>query len=286
MTDPERIKQIIERGLAERDRGLRIPPGTSLDDLTGPGVYVHKHPSEAARLSVQSEWSAEIEALSREAARALNRRIIAVDFDGTLCENRWPEIGAPRWGVLLAVLDEQRRGARIILWTNRCGDRLAEAVAWCEARGLHFDAVNENLPEIIELYGSDSRKITADVYIDDRVLSADVLEDRWETEQAAMEAVTGAGKHGPERAENEKEESPMKQKETTITVELTGTVQATVVLPEQDAEQTIERGDHERIAAALLTGLLGRADHVIMKDGAEVTDVKVFDTGAGAGGTV
>ena len=47
----------------------------------------------------------------------------------------------------------------------------------------------------------------------------------------------------------------MKNAETTITVELTGTVQATVVLPGQDADQTIERGDHTRIAEALLTGL-------------------------------
>lgn len=72
----------------------------------------------------------------------------------------------------------------------------------------------------------------------------------------------------------------MKNAETTITVELTGTVQATVVLPGQDADQTIERGDDKRIAEALLTGLLGRADHVIMRDGA-VTDIKVFDTSAG-----
>ena len=43
---------------------------------------------------------------------------------------------------------------------------------WCRARGLEFDAVNDNLPEIIEEYGINSRKITCDYYIDDRAVSA------------------------------------------------------------------------------------------------------------------
>lgn len=211
-----------------------------------------------------------------DAARAAltrGRMIIAVDFDGTLCENAWPEIGPARWPIINAIADAQRQGARIILWTNRAGALLARAVEWSEARGLHFDAVNANLPEIIEQYGSDSRKITADVYVDDRVLDADTLAERWENRRTWFET-TG-------KVETEKEDSPMKKAETTITVELTGTVQATVVLPGQDAEQTIERGDDKRIAEALRDGLLTRADHVIMKDGAAITDVKVFDTSAG-----
>ena len=55
----------------------------------------------------------------------------------------------------------------MILYTCREGDLLREAVDWCKAHGLEFDAVNENLPERIALYGGDCRKISADAYLDD-----------------------------------------------------------------------------------------------------------------------
>lgn len=94
--------------------------------------------------------------------------IIAVDFDGTLCENAWPEIGEPNSEVIYYILKRQKEGCKIILWTSRFGKQVDEAVNWCKDRGLYFDAVNENLPEIIELFGQDSRKIYADEYIDDK----------------------------------------------------------------------------------------------------------------------
>lgn len=62
-------------------------------------------------------------------------------------------------------------GARLILWTNREGDLLEEAVEWCRERGLEFDTVNANLPELIELYKNDCRKINADIYIDDKAVN-------------------------------------------------------------------------------------------------------------------
>ena len=80
----------------------------------------------------------------------MSDHIIAVDFDGTLCENAWPGIGPARAGVIDYVLGQQMTGAKLILWTNRKGERLAEAVKWCAARGIAFDAINENLPYIIE----------------------------------------------------------------------------------------------------------------------------------------
>lgn len=55
----------------------------------------------------------------------------------------------------------------MILWTCRNGDLLTSAVEWCREHGLIFDAVNENLPERLEYYGSESRKISADEYWDD-----------------------------------------------------------------------------------------------------------------------
>ena len=95
-------------------------------------------------------------------------KIIAVDFDGTLCENNWPGIGSPNEELLDYLRNRKKDGDKLILWTCRVGDMLQKAVEWCEERNLAFDAVNENLPEIIENFGSDTRKIFANEYIDDR----------------------------------------------------------------------------------------------------------------------
>lgn len=98
----------------------------------------------------------------------MNSKIIAVDFDGTLCENNWPEIGEPRFETIGYLLKEKKEGAKLILWTCRVGDMLEKAIAWSTQHGLEFDAINENLPEIIESFGSDTRKIFANEYLDDR----------------------------------------------------------------------------------------------------------------------
>ncbi len=98
-----------------------------------------------------------------------NPKIIAVDFDGTLCENKWPDIGEPNEEVIRYILSRQKGGAKLILWTSRSGIELLAARGWCEAHGIRFDAVNENLPEIIKAFGGrDFRKIFANEYIDDR----------------------------------------------------------------------------------------------------------------------
>lgn len=102
--------------------------------------------------------------------------IIAVDFDGTLCANAWPEIGAPRSGVIDYVKRQKAGGSKLILWTNRTGERLDAAVNWCAEQGISFDAVNENLPEIIEKFSGDTRKIFADVYLDDKAVLPDSVE--------------------------------------------------------------------------------------------------------------
>lgn len=102
-------------------------------------------------------------------------QIIAVDFDGTLCENKWPEIGKANTYLIDYLLSAKRHNNKLILWTCRSGERLDEAVAWCAERGLIFDAVNENLPEAIEKFGSDSRKVFADMYIDDKAILGDTF---------------------------------------------------------------------------------------------------------------
>ena len=98
-------------------------------------------------------------------------KIYAIDFDGTLCKTMFPAIGDPIPTAIEYVKKLKADGHKLILWTCRVGENLEEAVKWCEEQGLEFDAVNENLKEIIDEYGVDSRKVTADFYIDDKNLS-------------------------------------------------------------------------------------------------------------------
>ena len=74
----------------------------------------------------------------------MKNKIIAVDFDGTLCENRYPEIGEPNEELIKYLIKRQVDGDKLILWTCRCGDILEQAVNWCHDHGLVFDAVNDN----------------------------------------------------------------------------------------------------------------------------------------------
>ncbi len=94
--------------------------------------------------------------------------IIAIDFDGTIVENAFPAIGEMRSGAKKHIKKLRQRGYKIIISTCREGDKATEAKAYLEARNVPFDAFNENLPEMIELYGGDCRKISADIYVDDK----------------------------------------------------------------------------------------------------------------------
>ena len=97
-------------------------------------------------------------------------KAIAIDFDGCLCDNAYPAIGAPHWGVIARAKMEQEAGAGLILWTCREGQLLQEAVAACESWGLHFDAINESLPSWIAAFNNAPRKVGASEYWDDRAV--------------------------------------------------------------------------------------------------------------------
>lgn len=95
-------------------------------------------------------------------------KIIAIDFDGCLVVDQFPLIGEPNEKLIKLVSQWRENGCQIILWTCRNGAALDNAVGWCASRGIKFDAVNENLESVKALYGGDTRKIFADVYIDDK----------------------------------------------------------------------------------------------------------------------
>lgn len=98
------------------------------------------------------------------------QRVIAVDFDGCLCDNAYPDIGAPNWQVIDAALKERADGAALILWTCREGDMLQQALDACKGWGLEFDAVNDSLPKWKETWKNDPRKIGATEYWDDKAV--------------------------------------------------------------------------------------------------------------------
>ena len=114
----------------------------------------------------------------------LGYKIIAVDFDGTLCENKWPEIGDPNLPLIEYLKKQQNLGNKVILWTCRTENLLIDAVAWCASYGLYFNEVNRNLSEVITKMNGDSRKIFAHEYIDDRAVSLDEFKEHADQEKA------------------------------------------------------------------------------------------------------
>ena len=94
---------------------------------------------------------------------------IAVDFDGTIVDHRYPEIGEekPFATDTLKMLIKDRH--KLILWTVREGRLLDEAIEWCRQRGVEFYAVNKDYPEEkVEYNNHFSRKLKVDMFIDDR----------------------------------------------------------------------------------------------------------------------
>lgn len=103
--------------------------------------------------------------------------IFAIDFDGTLAITDWPTIISPVMPMISFSILARQSGNKVILNTCRTGKQLDEAVAYCKTFGLEFDAVNENIPELIAKYDNDSRKISADYYIDDKNIHPSTMLD-------------------------------------------------------------------------------------------------------------
>jgi hypothetical protein len=93
---------------------------------------------------------------------------IAVDFDGTIVEHRYPAIGEEKLFAFETLKQLQKLGHLLILWTFRHGKELSEAVDYCRKNGIEFYAVNCSYPEEVFDPESLSRKLDADLFIDDR----------------------------------------------------------------------------------------------------------------------
>ena len=115
--------------------------------------------------------------------------LIAVDFDGTIVEHRYPSIGKEIPGAIDTLKQLAKEGNRLILWTVREGDLLQQAVDYCRSRGLEFFSVNSNVPQndfFLSSAKAVSGKVSADIYIDDRNIGG--LPD-WDTIYALINGI-------------------------------------------------------------------------------------------------
>ena len=94
--------------------------------------------------------------------------IIAVDFDGTIVEDCYPSIGKEKRFAFMTLKALQKEGHQLILWTYRTGKALEEAVEFCRKNDVEFYAINRSYPEEELDETRMSRKIHADIFIDDR----------------------------------------------------------------------------------------------------------------------
>ncbi|KAB2808093.1 BT0820 family HAD-type phosphatase [Phaeocystidibacter luteus] len=97
-----------------------------------------------------------------------NSLLIAVDFDGTVVEDAYPEIGKPKLFAFETLKQLQKDGHRLILWTYRNGRYADKAAEFCKENGVEFYAVNASFPGEDRMDRNVPRKINADIFIDDR----------------------------------------------------------------------------------------------------------------------
>lgn len=106
-------------------------------------------------------------------------RQLAVDFDGTIVENAYPLIGKLRKNVKRVLARLRKEGYYIIIWTCRCGEHEQAVINFLAAEGIEYDQINKHHPDVMAFYNNDTRKISADIYIDDKQLGG--LPEDWET---------------------------------------------------------------------------------------------------------
>jgi hydroxymethylpyrimidine pyrophosphatase-like HAD family hydrolase len=138
-------------------------------------------------------------------------KVIAVDFDGTVVEHDYPRIGKEMMFAFATLKELNKKGHKLILWTIRTGPLLDEAVEYCKKNGVEFYAVNKNYPEE-EFSDNISRKLNADVFIDDRNVGGFL---GWSNVWQSLHPEGGSFKHelkNPEAHHNFKQDKSLFQK--------------------------------------------------------------------------
>ena len=124
-------------------------------------------------------------------------QIIACDFDGCLCEDMYPAIGEENAVLITMLKTMKKRGDKLILWTCRTGKALKSAIAWCKDKGLYWDAINDDVPDVKQNYTKHyNRKIFADVYIDEKSVNITCYKGNYyaKTNNEAFETAKEAAK--------------------------------------------------------------------------------------------
>ena len=96
--------------------------------------------------------------------------VIAIDFDGTIVTEAYPDIGQEIAGAIDSIKRIQELGAECVLWTCRSDQHLEDAVLWLSDRGVDLRYKNENTKEQMDYWKTNPRKIAADIYVDDRAV--------------------------------------------------------------------------------------------------------------------
>ena len=149
-----------------------------------------------------------VDNVSAESGHSIKKvMVIAVDFDGTIVEHRYPAIGKEIPFSIATLKKLQTEGNLLILWTVREGELLEEAVEFCRKRGLEFYAVNANHPDeqLKPDMSTSCRKVVADMYIDDRNVGKlpdwgaiyEMAHNRWSYERYLQEMHGNAGSGKP-----------------------------------------------------------------------------------------
>lgn len=103
--------------------------------------------------------------------------VLAIDFDGTIVELAYPKVGEMKPEADIYINKLYDEGHHILIHTCRCGEHEQDAKEFLESKGIKFHELNNNIPHLIEMYANDSRKLSADIYIDDKCLMG--IPDTW-----------------------------------------------------------------------------------------------------------
>jgi len=95
-------------------------------------------------------------------------KILAIDFDLTICMSDYPNLGNERFNAGYYIRKLHEEGYGIVINTCREGHALSDAMHWLDEHNIPYHFVNCNFPHLINKYGADCRKISADMYIDDK----------------------------------------------------------------------------------------------------------------------